>query len=54
MWGVVVFAVISAADYFLKFWKRIDNEVKTRRRRELLELERQRRLEKMRQRREAL
>jgi CDP-diacylglycerol--glycerol-3-phosphate 3-phosphatidyltransferase len=53
MWGVVVFAVISAVDYFLKFWRRIDDEVKLRRRSELLEMERQRRLERLRQKREA-
>ncbi len=53
MWGVVIFAVISAVEYFLKFWKRIDVEVKKRRRRELLELERQEQIEKMRRRRAA-
>ncbi len=53
MWGVVVFAVISAVDYFLKFWRRIDESVKNRRRRELLEMERRERVEKAQQRRAA-
>jgi CDP-diacylglycerol--glycerol-3-phosphate 3-phosphatidyltransferase len=41
MWAVVVFGIVSAADYFLKFWRKVEDEVKLRRRRELLELERQ-------------
>lgn len=43
MWAVVLFALISAADYFRKFWRKVDAHVKTRRRRELLELQRQQR-----------
>ena len=43
MWAVVVFAVASAVDYFRKFWKKVDASIKLRRRRELLELERQKR-----------
>jgi CDP-diacylglycerol--glycerol-3-phosphate 3-phosphatidyltransferase len=43
MWSVVLFALVSAADYFLKFWRRVDMHVKLRRRRELLELQRQQR-----------
>jgi CDP-diacylglycerol--glycerol-3-phosphate 3-phosphatidyltransferase len=53
MWAVVVFAMISAVDYFWKFWRRVDDEVKNRRRRELLimaRLERRRRLAELRQR----
>lgn len=42
MWAVMIFAIVSAADYFRKFWRRIDDGVKQRRRRELLRLERQR------------
>src|SRR5689334_2872917 len=42
MWGVVVFALLSAADYFRKFWWKIDVEIKGRRRKELLRLERRR------------
>jgi CDP-diacylglycerol--glycerol-3-phosphate 3-phosphatidyltransferase len=41
MWAVVLFGIISAADYFLKFWRRVEDEVKHRRRRELLILERE-------------
>src|SRR5580693_2190856 len=40
MWVVMLFAVVSAADYFRKFWRRVDDVIKLRRRRELLELER--------------
>jgi len=43
MWGVVFFGVASAVQYFLKFWKLLDLDVKTRRRQELLRLDRQRR-----------
>lgn len=51
MWAVVVFTIASAADYFRKFWRRIDDGVKLRRRHELLLLERQRkRLERQKRR----
>jgi CDP-diacylglycerol---glycerol-3-phosphate 3-phosphatidyltransferase len=40
MWTVVVFAVLSAVSYFRKFWRKIDERIKLRRRRELLTLER--------------
>jgi CDP-diacylglycerol---glycerol-3-phosphate 3-phosphatidyltransferase len=43
MWGVVVFSVVSAVDYFNKFWRKVDDGVKLRRRQELLVLERQKR-----------
>lgn len=43
MWGVVVSGVLSAVLYFRKFWKQLDLDIKTRRRQELLQLERQRR-----------
>jgi CDP-diacylglycerol---glycerol-3-phosphate 3-phosphatidyltransferase len=39
MWGVVVFALLSAGSYFRKFWSRIDKGIKKRRRRELLLIE---------------
>jgi CDP-diacylglycerol--glycerol-3-phosphate 3-phosphatidyltransferase len=40
MWAVMLFGVVSAADYFMKFWRKVDTQVKVRRRRELLALER--------------
>lgn len=42
MWGVVLFGVASAVDYFRKFWHKVDIRVKKRRRRELLREERRR------------
>jgi CDP-diacylglycerol--glycerol-3-phosphate 3-phosphatidyltransferase len=51
MWIVVFFAVASAVSYFGKFWRKIDESVKGRRRRELLILERKRQRSMMRQRR---
>ena len=42
MWAVVFFAVLSALSYFRKFWRKVDERVKLRRRRELLALERKR------------
>jgi CDP-diacylglycerol--glycerol-3-phosphate 3-phosphatidyltransferase len=47
MWTVVFFSLISAGMYFVKFWRKVDDEIKKRRRRELLMLER---LEKRRRR----
>jgi CDP-diacylglycerol---glycerol-3-phosphate 3-phosphatidyltransferase len=41
LWAVMLFGIVSAADYFRKFWRRVDDHVKTRRRRELLRMERQ-------------
>jgi CDP-diacylglycerol--glycerol-3-phosphate 3-phosphatidyltransferase len=47
MWGVVLFGVASAIDYFRKFWRKVDTSIKLRRRRELIAMERQkRRMEK--------
>ena len=43
MWVVVLFSVVSAVDYFNKFWRKVDDGVKLRRRQELLTLERQKR-----------
>jgi CDP-diacylglycerol---glycerol-3-phosphate 3-phosphatidyltransferase len=43
MWAVVVFGLWSAVDYFWKFWRVLDEGVKTRRRLELIELDRHRR-----------
>jgi CDP-diacylglycerol---glycerol-3-phosphate 3-phosphatidyltransferase len=43
MWCVLFFTLLSAAMYFRKFWRKIDERVKLRRRRELLLLEKRRR-----------
>jgi CDP-diacylglycerol---glycerol-3-phosphate 3-phosphatidyltransferase len=43
LWIVVVFSVVSAVDYFNKFWRKLDTGIKMRRRQELLALERQKR-----------
>lgn len=50
MWLVVLFSMLSAVSYFRKFWRKIDERVKQRRRRELLHLERKRQRELARQR----
>jgi CDP-diacylglycerol--glycerol-3-phosphate 3-phosphatidyltransferase len=50
MWGVIFFALLSAISYFRKFWHKVDERIKVRRRHELLILERKRRRELMRQR----
>lgn len=50
MWGVVFFSLLSAGSYFRKFWRKIDERTKSRRRRELLLLEKRRKLEALRQR----
>jgi CDP-diacylglycerol--glycerol-3-phosphate 3-phosphatidyltransferase len=50
MWAVVFFALLSAVSYFGKFWRKVDEGVKNRRRRELLALERRRQRARMRQR----
>jgi CDP-diacylglycerol--glycerol-3-phosphate 3-phosphatidyltransferase len=42
MWGVMVFGLASAVDYFHKFWRKVDIRIKKRRRRELLRTERRR------------
>lgn len=43
MWGVVIFGLVSAVDYFQKFWKKVDTSIKLRRRNEIIEMERQNR-----------
>jgi CDP-diacylglycerol---glycerol-3-phosphate 3-phosphatidyltransferase len=50
MWGVIFFAIISAVSYFRKFWRRVDERIKKRRRNELLKLERKRQRATVRQR----
>lgn len=47
LWGTMVFALVSAADYFLKFWRKVDESTKERRRSELLRLERERQMENL-------
>jgi CDP-diacylglycerol---glycerol-3-phosphate 3-phosphatidyltransferase len=42
MWGVVVFGIASAIQYFRKFWRKVDGSIKHRRRQQLLRIERQR------------
>jgi CDP-diacylglycerol---glycerol-3-phosphate 3-phosphatidyltransferase len=43
MWVVMLFGIVSAADYLRKFWRKVDDQIKHRRRRELLALQRQQR-----------
>ena len=40
MWVVVFFSIASAIMYFVKFWRKVDEEIKLRRRKDLLRLER--------------
>jgi CDP-diacylglycerol--glycerol-3-phosphate 3-phosphatidyltransferase len=35
LWLVVIFSLVSAIDYFRKFWKKVDDRVKARQRRKL-------------------
>jgi CDP-diacylglycerol--glycerol-3-phosphate 3-phosphatidyltransferase len=42
MWGVLIFGIASAVQYFGKFWRKVDDSIKNRRRQELLRIERQR------------
>jgi CDP-diacylglycerol--glycerol-3-phosphate 3-phosphatidyltransferase len=51
LWGVVLFALVSAGDYFWKFWRKVDDSVKQRRRRELLVIDRKSRLDRRRRKR---
>ena len=50
MWVVIFFAILSAISYFRKFWHKVDERIKMRRRNELLQLERKRQRALMRQR----
>jgi CDP-diacylglycerol---glycerol-3-phosphate 3-phosphatidyltransferase len=43
VWGAVVFGLWSAGDYFWKFWKLVDLEIKLRGRHELIMMERRKR-----------
>lgn len=42
LWGTMVFAVVSALQYFSKFWRKVDESIKSRRRGELLQMEKER------------
>ncbi len=53
MYLVLVVTLLSAAHYFWRFWRKVDEETKQRRRRELLELERERQRTLIRERRAA-
>ena len=53
LWGVVLFSIVSLVDYFRKFWRKVDDSVKLRRRRELLLMEKKAQIERSRQRRAA-
>jgi CDP-diacylglycerol--glycerol-3-phosphate 3-phosphatidyltransferase len=53
MWTVVLFAMLSAVSYFRKFWRKVDERIKNRRRNELLVLERRRQKAAHRQRKSA-
>lgn len=53
MWLVMAVTLISAGDYFWRFWRKVDEETKNRGRRELLILERQRQRVLLRERRQA-
>lgn len=53
MWLVIAATLISAFDYFWRFWRKLDEETKNRRRRELLILERQRQRALLKERRQA-
>lgn len=43
MWAVVVFGIWSAADYLRKFWRKVDDSIKARRRNDLMALDRDKR-----------
>jgi CDP-diacylglycerol---glycerol-3-phosphate 3-phosphatidyltransferase len=43
MWGVVIFGLASAIDYFRSFWRKVYTSIKLRRRHELILMERQKR-----------
>jgi CDP-diacylglycerol--glycerol-3-phosphate 3-phosphatidyltransferase len=54
MWVVIFFGLASAVSYFGKFWHKVDEHVKQRRRLELIELERRRQKALRRQRRQRM
>ena len=54
MWIVIFFALLSAVSYFRKFWYKVDERIKQRRRHELIVLERKRRRALRRKRRQSM
>jgi CDP-diacylglycerol--glycerol-3-phosphate 3-phosphatidyltransferase len=54
MLAVVALTLLSAADYFRKFWRKVDDRIKRRRRVELLLLEREQKRERLKARRQAV
>jgi CDP-diacylglycerol--glycerol-3-phosphate 3-phosphatidyltransferase len=42
LWGTLVFAIVSALQYFAQFWRKVDESIKQRRRSELLQMEHER------------
>lgn len=40
MWGVLIFGIASAVQYFRKFWRKVDDSIKHNRRKELLRIAR--------------
>ena len=54
LYGVMLFALISAIDYFRKFWHKVDDSVKLRRRRELLLMEKREQFERRRRKRDQI
>jgi CDP-diacylglycerol---glycerol-3-phosphate 3-phosphatidyltransferase len=48
LWGTMVFAIVSALQYFVQFWRKVDESIKTRRRSELFQMERERQKASMR------
>lgn len=43
MWLVVIFGILSAIEYFRKFWRKVDDQVKRNRRREFIAMARAKR-----------
>jgi len=43
LWLVVIIALVSAVDYFRRFWRKVDNRVKARQRRRLIVLKKRQR-----------
>lgn len=48
LWGAMIFSIASAIQYFIMFWRGVDESIKLRRRTELLQMEKERRKAAMR------